>query len=219
MRPADQAGGFRAVVRRLRFRWNASAHYHAWLLSRVPSSARTALDVGCGDGRFTRLLAARGLDVDAIDRDRAMLDAARGGPPSRTRWIQGDVLSPDAPMRAEGYDVVVAVATLHLMPDAGALARLRALVRVDGTLLIVGLYRAESTYESVLSLMALPLHLAIGAYRSRRRDPLIRYDSRMPIGAPLDRLRDIRATAGAELPGARVRRRMFWRYTLEWRAR
>lgn len=218
MRPADVVSALRRFIRQLRFCWNASAHYHAWLLSRIPSGARTALDVGCGDGRFTRRLAARGLEVDAIDRDSTMLDAARGGPPSRVRWILGDVLAPRAPLRAEGYDVVIAVSTLHPMPSEHTLARLRTLVGVNGTLLIIGLYRADSAYDAILSIVALPPHLVIGAYRSRRHDALVRYGPLVPLGAPIERLHDIRAAAAVALPGARVRRRLFWRYTLQWRA-
>ncbi|WP_435226202.1 hypothetical protein [Streptomyces sp. Tue6028] len=35
-----------------------------------------------------------------------------------------------------------------------------------------------------------------------------------PITAPQETLRDIRAAAAQELPGARIRRRLFWRYSL-----
>jgi SAM-dependent methyltransferase len=218
VRPVDLVGRLRRFIRGLRFRWNASAHYHAWLLSQVPSEARTALDVGCGDGRFTRRLADRGLEVDAIDRDAAMLGAARGGPPSRIHWIHGDVLDPTMPLRARGYDVVVVIAALHLMTSQHALARLRTLVGDNGSLLIIGLYRAEGVYDSIVSLLVLPLHLVIGAYRSRVYDALVRYDPNVPVGAPREGLRDVRAAAAAALPGARVRRRAFWRYTLLWRA-
>jgi len=79
MRPVERVRGFRGMIRRLRFRWNASAHYHAWLRSQIPAGARTVLDVGCGDGRFTRRLADQGLEVDAIDRNANMITIARGG--------------------------------------------------------------------------------------------------------------------------------------------
>ncbi|NDZ99780.1 methyltransferase domain-containing protein, partial [Streptomyces sp. SID10116] len=42
-------------------------HYHPLLLRNLPPGGRTALDVGCGTGRFARRLAARGYEVDALD--------------------------------------------------------------------------------------------------------------------------------------------------------
>jgi SAM-dependent methyltransferase len=51
----------------------------------APSRAR-ALDLGCAAGRNTRLLAARGFDVFAVDASRAMAAAAR----ERTAPVLGD---------------------------------------------------------------------------------------------------------------------------------
>ncbi len=213
----DHLGELRRLGRRLRFRWNASAHYHAWLLSQIPSSARTALDVGCGDGRFARRLASHGLEVDAIDRDGRLIDAAREMPASGVRWIHEEVLAPTSPLRADGYDVVVVIAALHFMPSQEALARLRTLIRPRGTLLVVGLYRAAGASDAIMSALMLPFHVAIGAYRSRRGDAFMRYDANVPMVAPSESLREIRAAAAMTLPGAVVRRRAFWRYTLQWR--
>jgi SAM-dependent methyltransferase len=212
----DPVGGLGRLGRRLRFRWNPSAYYHTWLLSQIPPSANTALDVGCGDGRFARRLAAHGLEVDAIDRDRRMIDTARAIPASGVRWIHANVLAPEGPLRGDGYDVVVVIAALHFIPSQQAFARLRPLVRPRGTLLVVGLYRGGGAPDAIMSLLMLPFHLGIGAYRSRRGDAFVRYDPDMAMVAPPESLREIRAAAAATLPGARVRRRAFWRYTLEW---
>jgi 2-polyprenyl-3-methyl-5-hydroxy-6-metoxy-1,4-benzoquinol methylase len=70
--------------------FNFNDHYHPLLLKQVPDGARTALDVGCGTGRFARLLAGRGLDVEGTDANGEVIEAARaagGGP----RYRQADV--------------------------------------------------------------------------------------------------------------------------------
>ena len=53
--------------------------------------AVTVLDVGCGTGTLACLLAARGLDVVAVDPAAASLDVARRKPGAgRVRWLHAD---------------------------------------------------------------------------------------------------------------------------------
>jgi SAM-dependent methyltransferase len=52
---------------------------------------RTVLDVGCGTGTLACLLAARGLEVVAVDPAGASLDVARTKPDAEwVRWLHGD---------------------------------------------------------------------------------------------------------------------------------
>ena len=48
-----------------------------FLLRQVPAHAASALDVGCGDGSFTRALAARGIATLGIDVSPGMIALAR----------------------------------------------------------------------------------------------------------------------------------------------
>jgi SAM-dependent methyltransferase len=211
-----RASRLRQALRRLRFRWNASAHYEPWLYAQIPSQAHTALDVGCGDGRIARVLAGHGLAVDALDRDQSMLDVARSGPASTVRWIHGDLLDSRSLLRPEGYDVVTVVGTLHFLRSRDGLARVRTLVASNGTLLVIGLYRATTVLDTLATICVLPLHVAMGWWQSRRAEGFARPDPRVPLKAPRESLFELRRVAAAELPGARVRRRIFWRYTLQW---
>lgn len=53
--------------------------------------ARRVLDVGCGTGTFACLLAARGVEVVALDPAAASLDVARRKPGAeRVRWLHAD---------------------------------------------------------------------------------------------------------------------------------
>jgi SAM-dependent methyltransferase len=53
--------------------------------------ATRVLDIGCGTGTFSLLLAERGYEVTGVDPARASLDVARGKPGAeRVRWIEGD---------------------------------------------------------------------------------------------------------------------------------
>lgn len=54
--------------------------------------ARRVLDLGCGTGEHTRLLADHGYEVVGIDRSEAMISKAReAGEPSGVRFVVGDL--------------------------------------------------------------------------------------------------------------------------------
>ena len=60
---------------------------------------RRVLDVGCGTGTFALLLAARGLDVTAVDPAAASLAVARAKPGAeRVRWVLGTAASLPGPL-------------------------------------------------------------------------------------------------------------------------
>jgi len=58
-------------------RWNHNIHYHSVILGAVPTGARTALDVGCGEGLLTRSLRGMVPNVTGIDIDPASIELAR----------------------------------------------------------------------------------------------------------------------------------------------
>jgi SAM-dependent methyltransferase len=96
---------------------------------------RTALDVGCGEGRFCRMMQAAGVHTVGIDPTPALLDRARQLDPG------GDYRIGRAETLEDGaFDLVVSYLTLIDIPDlATALARMCAVVRPGGTLLIANL--------------------------------------------------------------------------------
>jgi trans-aconitate 2-methyltransferase len=84
----------------------------AELLARVPLKApRRAIDLGCGPGNSTALLAARWpqAEIEGLESSPEMLAKAKASG-VRAKWIAGEVETwqPDAP-----YDVVFSNATLH----------------------------------------------------------------------------------------------------------
>lgn len=91
-----------------------------WL--KAPSGSRV-LDVGCGIGRWSRLLAARGARVTGIDLSPTMIAeaerrAAASGLAERCRFIVQD----SAALEIDGtFDLIVCVTVLQHMLDVGAL--------------------------------------------------------------------------------------------------
>lgn len=106
-------------------------------------SATRALDVGCGNGRHTELLAARSTSVVGVDLSRELLREATTRARERDFDAIADFVHGDAaalPIAGESIDLAVYVATLHhLSPRAARVRSLDELARVlepDGTALV-----------------------------------------------------------------------------------
>src|SRR5579863_380017 len=111
--------------------------YEAVLLGALPQPCRRALDIGCGHGRFAQRLAARGVEVDALDR----VDLGVEKLPS-VRFIRADFLQ--HPFEHESYDFVCAIASLHHLPFTEAIDRMKQALRPGGVLGVIGLFRDAS---------------------------------------------------------------------------
>ncbi|MEU2182583.1 class I SAM-dependent methyltransferase [Streptomyces thermolilacinus] len=196
--------------------WDHNAHYHRWVLRQLPRRFGSAVDVGCGTGDLARLLARRARRVVGVDADPETVARARALTPAGTAvaFQAGDVREglPEGP-----YDVITCVATLHHLPLAEALTCFRRHLAPGGTLVVVGLHQARTPTDHLLGAVAVPLNAAAGWLRNRGR-PAPRPVAMTARTRPADMgLGDIAREARRVLPGARLRRRLFWRYTLTWR--
>ncbi|TLS41264.1 class I SAM-dependent methyltransferase [Streptomyces montanus] len=199
--------------------WDHNAHYHPWILRQLPRRFDRALDVGCGSGDLARLLAVRAAEVHGIDADPEIVDRARELTPAGSSAAPVTYTVADALDAGPGgsYDVITCVAVLHHLPLSEALARFRAQLRPGGTLVVVGLAREETVGDYLLGLASVPANVAVGWAKSRGRTvqrPVSMTAVTRPAEASFgDIVREVRRV----LPGARLRRRLFWRYTLVWR--
>lgn len=190
-------------------RWNHNIHYHRVLLDAVPTGARTALDIGCGDGLLVRQLAGLVDHVIGVDVDAASIATARATPhPANVEFILGDALT--LPLERGSFDAVTAVAVLHHLDCVEGLTRMRELVRPGGMLGVVGLAASSLPQDALWELAAVTANVVL-----RARRPV--WDHSAPtVWPPPNTYREVRAAADAVLPGHRYRRRLLWRYTLVW---
>lgn len=94
----------------------------------------TALDIGCGEGRFCRMLRSIGIDATGIDPTAALIDAARQRDPDG-RYVIGGAESLD--FGDADFDLVVSYLSLIDIPDlAGAIAEMVRVLKPGGALLI-----------------------------------------------------------------------------------
>jgi trans-aconitate 2-methyltransferase len=109
------------------------------LLARVPSAApQRIVDLGCGTGNVTRLLAQRWPDaqITGVDNSAAMLERARTAAADlpRVTFVAAEL---DAWSAAPPVDLVYSNAALHWLPDHAALiARVASMVAATGVLAV-----------------------------------------------------------------------------------
>jgi SAM-dependent methyltransferase len=203
--------------------WDHNAYYHRLLLRQLPSPCTRVLDVGCGAGTFAAELGKRVRHVDAVDRSPAMIEVARQVTPANVTCILGDVMCD--PLPAEGYDAIVSVTALHHLPIDDALRRLSRALRPGGVLAAVALPRPDLARELPVELLAATGHRVLGATFAVLRSsgdaagwyrPEPSHEVMPKVLDPPLTTRQVRQHAAAVLPGARVRRLLFWRYLLTW---
>ncbi len=191
-------------------------HYHDFLLKAAGMRPGEALDIGCGTGRFSRLLAARAEQVLGIDFSANMIDAARrqSSGIANLSFERADVLTWDWPVGH--FDCIASIATLHHLPMAEVLTRMKAALRPAGALIVLDLYSAPR----ILDVIAVPWSLLLRLFYTGRlrQDPEAR--RLWAEHGKTDRylsIAEVRAICTRILPGARIRRHLLWRYSIVWR--
>lgn len=191
--------------------WNHNVAYHRWIRRSVPRGARDLLDVGCGDGRLARELAGAGRRVLGLERDAGMLARARelSAGVAGLEFSGGDFA--DCALAPASFDFVCFLASLHHMDQEAALRRARGLLRPGGRLVVVGLARNATLAEEILSGVCLAPAWFGGLRPENAGTP-----EGLPVHDPELGWGETRTLARSVLPGARFRRRLYWRYSLRW---
>ena len=189
--------------------WNHNSVYYPELASDAALRGGSALDVGCGDGALLELLAGVCEHVVGVEAGPAAARTATSRVAGNATVICGDFMT-TCSLAPESFDTITCVACLHHLPLERALTRMAGLLRPGGRLLVIGLSANRSAADWLASaLMVVPARVSGWLHRER-------IFPSMEVARPRESLGEIRAAANKLLPGARVRRRLYWRYSLEW---
>jgi len=200
--------------------WDHNSHYHDFLLRHIPSRCRESLEIGCGAGVFSRLLAKSSDRVLALDLSPNMIRIARERSVlfPNIDFQVADVMSRELPR--EKFDCIATVATLHHLPMAEVLPKIKSALKVNGVLLILDLFQAEGLVDAVASALAVPVSIGLKLMRHGRmmaprhvREAWAehgRHDSYLTLA-------QVNKVCGDMLPGAAVRKHLLWRYSIIWK--
>jgi ubiquinone/menaquinone biosynthesis C-methylase UbiE len=200
----------------------AEAHvsYSNYLLRHVPVDCNRVLEIGCGFGALTRLIAGRARHVTAVDLSPQMIEVARkrsAGYPN-LEFTLGDFLQ--LPVSADSYDCIVTIATLHHLPAGEALRKMKTTLRPGGVLILHDLLATDGLPDKALDFVRLPISRAVRFWQTGKlwvrrevRQAWSEHGKHETYLTP----EDVLAMRDEHLPGGRVHNHFLWRYTVVWR--
>jgi len=120
-------------------------YHREQFLELVPPPGRLTLDVGCGEGRLTRELAARGHDLVGIDVSPTMVAAARAHSP-KLEFVEADAAQ--LPFDDEAADLAVAFMSLMDIDDMqGAVREVARVLEPGGRFVLAVVHPINSGHE------------------------------------------------------------------------
>lgn len=194
--------------------------YYDYLVRHLPPRVENALEVGCGSGAFTRLLASRARSVTAFDLSPEMirLAEARTANCRNVDYRLADVMEVSLP--AAEFDCIVSIATLHHLPVERALPKMKDALKPGGTLIIHDLVADDGVLDKGRSALAYSVSAARRLWTTGRlRVPRQVREAWAEHGAgeAYPTMPKVREMCERYLPGATVERHLMWRYTVVWR--
>jgi 2-polyprenyl-3-methyl-5-hydroxy-6-metoxy-1,4-benzoquinol methylase len=190
--------------------WNHNTAYHPWLVGIAAHHRGHVLDVGCGDGLLAQRLAPLSQSVTAIDPDPAAIERATYRLAAHNHVTLSPVAFEIYEAGQRRFDLITFVASLHHMELRTSLERARNLLTPTGEIAVVGLSANKTVRDWVWAVMCVP-GARLGSWRHSETRNI-----GVAVTDPRESLDEIRRTASDVLPGASVRRGLYYRYLLRW---
>jgi len=204
-------------VARLPDTWDHNQQYQKFMLKQIKSQYKLGLDIGCGTGEMSSKLSEKCDKVIGIDVAPVMIyEATQRNLKENIKYIKADV---DKYLNnKENYlDVIVSIAAFHHLDYEVILRKCEAALRKNGVLVIQDLYHENTLTFKFLSLIGAVIHPVLmltktGNLKVTKEQAAIwknhgqddHYNS----------IKEIKEMADKCLGIYKIRRHLFWRYTL-----
>ena len=200
--------------------WNHNAHYHRYLIGHVPKQCRHILEIGCGTGTFSRLLAGRAEKVLAIDLSPQMIRLAqdRSKLYPNIDFVKDDVMAYDLPDHQ--FDCIATLTTIHHLQIEPILRKIKKALKPGGIFVCLDLYQRSSLNDLLFDSVAYPANLFLRLIKTGKPRPSREVREAYIEHGKTDTyltLPQIGQICADILPGAIVSRHLFWRYSIIWK--
>jgi ubiquinone/menaquinone biosynthesis C-methylase UbiE len=146
-----------------------------------------------------------------LARERSKLQA-------NVEFVNADVLTCQLP--DEHFDCVATLTTLHHLPAERALERIKKTLKPGGVFVCLDLYRRSNLSDLLFDCVAYPANLLLRLLKTGRPRPPREVREAYARHGETDEyltLSQVERVCAEVMPGARVSRHLFWRYSVVWR--
>lgn len=201
--------------------WDHNRHYHKYLLKHLDNNIELSIDIGCGKGEFASQLIEKSNKVIGIDLSDEMIKMARNVNTSeKIDYIAADVMEME--LENDKYDCIASIATAHHLPMRELMLKAKTALKQHGTFLILDLYYAGNLLDKLIEGLAVPCNIIMMlAIEGRLRPSKEEIDAWREHGKH-DRyltLKEVKELCNEIMPGAKVKRHFYWRYSIVWKKR
>lgn len=200
--------------------WDHNAHYHEFLLDQIPAQCHRILEIGCGTGGFSRLLARRAEKVLAIDLSTQMISLARERSElyPNIDFVVGDVMAYQ--FADDQFDCIATLTTIHHLPTEIILRKIRKALKPGGVFVCLDLYQRSHFTDLLFDVIAYPANLFLRLIKTGKPRPPRAVREAYAEHGKTDMyltLSQVERICADALPGALVTRHLFWRYSIIWK--
>jgi len=200
-------------------KWDHNNCYYKQLMKLIPDNVETCLDIGCGKGELSFMLAQKSKRVIAVDLADKMIEKAKVLYPSKNiDYICDNIL--DMEFENNSLDVIITSATAHHLPYEWLLNFAKEKLKKGGKLIILDLVKAKSLADYMIWGFAFFPNIVMNLIKNGKlrkddedaRQVWERHGER-DVYMTID---EIRSLTNKHIPTAKVSRKLFWRYLLVW---
>ncbi len=201
--------------------WSHNSHYHGLFLKQVPPNCKKVLEIGCGTGMFSRQISQKTENVLALDLSPEMIKKAkqRSAEYSNIEYQIADVMKCE--FAENQFDCIVSIATLHHLSLEEILPKIKLWLKPSGIFMVLDLYEAEGAGDLVREVFAIPTSFILKLKNTGRlREPKEIREAWVEHGKNdiYQPITNIKSICKRILPGAKIRKHLFWRYSIIWRS-
>ena len=189
--------------------WNHNVAYYPWIKEKV-KNCHNILDVGCGDGQLVNYLADGNKRIAGIDVDSDCINRAINM--KTDDKVSFSCCGFDDFSSETVFDAIIFVASVHHMDMEKALVKARALLSSGGRIIIVGLGKPSTVSDYIIEALRIIPSKVVSLWHHMSSSE----KQNIPVDYHFPTMEEIRNIVKKELPGAKMRYALHYRYLLEW---